>query len=318
MSALTPPATHWAGIRERGSYLGLRSVVLLYRLCGRRFCLAFLHVIVAFFFLTGGKARAASQNYLRRAYAAGLLARPPTLRTSYQHFYSFAVSGLDKFAAWAGDIPNSSITGEAAPVLRAALADPAGAVLFTAHLGNPELIRALASLHGHRNIVVLMHSAHAARFSRILGIASAAARIRVIEVTELGIDTASTLQDCIANGDWVVISADRIPVASHGRTVEANFLGHSAIFPQGPYILASLLHCPVYTLFCLRIKNGHRIFFEKFADRIELPRRQRPEAVRELAARFARLLETRLRTDPLQWYNFYDFWATAPHRKDLN
>jgi len=78
-------------------------------------------------------------------------------------------------------------------VLRAALADPAGAVLFTAHLGNPELIRALASLHGHRNIVVLMHSAHAARFSRILGIASAAARIRVIEVTELGIDTACLL-----------------------------------------------------------------------------------------------------------------------------
>jgi predicted LPLAT superfamily acyltransferase len=307
MTPSTP--THWASLSERGSDLGLRILILLYRVSGRRVAMALLHVIVAFFFLTGAKARAASRLYLRRAHAAGLLARPPDWRSSYRHFYHFARAGLDKFAAWTGDISLHAITGKDDPALRAALDAPAGAVIFTAHIGNPELSRALATLHGHRNILVLMHTAHARRFNRMIAQASPEAGIRIIEVTELGIETAGILQDAIDRGDWVVIAADRIPVTANGRVVQAKFLGHSAPFPQGPYILAGLLGCPVYTLFCLRTAIGHHISFEKFADRITLPRRHRAEAAGALAGDFAQRLEAVLRNDPLQWYNFYDFWA---------
>jgi predicted LPLAT superfamily acyltransferase len=161
-----------------------------------------------------------------------------------------------------------------------------------------------------------MHSGHAKRFNGMIARSSAQAAIRIIEVSTLGIETATELQDAIANGDWVVISADRIPVSTNGRVVHTNFLNHEAAWPQGPYILASLLRCPVYSLFSIRNANRYHMVFELFAGQIDLPRKNRTEALQALATRFARSVEAALRIDPLQWYNFYDFWASTPERKD--
>jgi predicted LPLAT superfamily acyltransferase len=69
------------------------------------------------------------------------------------------------------------------------------------------------------------------------------------------------------------------------------------------------MDCPVYTLFCLRDGKHYRFFFEKFADRIELPRAEREARLNECAARYARRLEYIVGKDPYQWYNFFDFWA---------
>ena len=49
----------------------------------------------------------------------------------------------------------------------------------------------------------------------------------------------------------MAIAGDRVPLHG-GRHVQANFLGHAACFPQGPWLLAGLLKCPVNLLFCLK------------------------------------------------------------------
>ncbi|HRE16014.1 MAG TPA: hypothetical protein PLW86_02970, partial [Rhodocyclaceae bacterium] len=86
------------------------------------------------------------------------------------------------------------------------------------------------------------------------------------------------------------------------------FLGASACFPQGPYILASLLECPVYLFFCVEEADGYRIVFEPFADQVMLPRGRREAAMAEYAQRYAHRLEALCRQAPLQWFNFFDFW----------
>jgi predicted LPLAT superfamily acyltransferase len=98
---------------------------------------------------------------------------------------------------------------------------------------------------------------------------------------------------------------------SHGRVSEAMFLGEPAPFSQGPFILAALLNCPVLTLFCLREGAGHRAYFEGFADEVALPRKARAEALAGYVARYAQRLERYCLQQPLQWYNFYDFWAPS-------
>jgi predicted LPLAT superfamily acyltransferase len=67
--------------------------------------------------------------------------------------------------------------------------------------------------------------------------------------------------------------------------------------------------CPVYLMFCLREGDGHTVYFERFADRIELPRGKRGEVLADLAARYARRLEHYCLRSPLQFYNFFDFWS---------
>jgi predicted LPLAT superfamily acyltransferase len=58
------------------------------------------------------------------------------------------------------------------------------------------------------------------------------------------------------------------------------------------------------------MRDGERYLLHarKLADRVELPRKNRDEALAHHAAMFAEQLATFARRYPLQWYNFFDFW----------
>ncbi|MGE5489800.1 MAG: glycosyltransferase family 2 protein, partial [Actinomycetota bacterium] len=79
----------------------------------------------------------------------------------------------------------------------------------------------------------------------------------------------------------------------------------------GPFILAALLECPVFLFFCTREADGYHVHFEPFAERIELPRGRRVEAIAALAQRYADRLAALCRRAPFQWFNFFDFWAST-------
>ena len=105
-----------------------------------------------------------------------------------------------------------------------------------------------------------------------------------------------------------MIAADRTPVTGHNRIVRADFLGKQAWFPQGPFILASLLKCPIYTLFCLKQHDKQVIYFEHFSDGLSFPRKQRDAMIRRCVQDYADRLQQYCLQEPLQWFNFYDFW----------
>jgi predicted LPLAT superfamily acyltransferase len=72
----------------------------------------------------------------------------------------------------------------------------------------------------------------------------------------------------------------------------------------------------VHLLFCRREGAGQWVMeLEPFAERVELPRATRALALRVLAQRYAERLERQCRLAPLQWYNFFDFWAKGERAK---
>lgn len=297
-------ATHWAALAERGLSWGLRLSATIYDLLGRRACLALAAPIVLYFYATGTEQRRSSRAFLERA-----LGRKPGFLDGYRHFLSFTGRMLDVFGAWTGGIDGRSVRVEHGAALAGAIADPRGAVLIVAHHGNVDLSRAVLDQATRARLVVLAHTRHAGNYNRVLADLNPAAALDILQVSELGPETAIALKERVERGDWVVIAGDRTPVGSSGRTSLAPFLGAPAAFSQGPYILAALLDCPVYLLFCRREGSGHRLDFEHFADRIELPRAGRPEALAAHVTTFATRLEHHVRAAPYQWYNFFDFWA---------
>ena len=105
----------------------------------------------------------------------------------------------------------------------------------------------------------------------------------------------------------VAILGDR---SVDAKTAPLQFLGGTAQFPTGPFVLAALLHCPVLLTFGLHHpRNRYDIYCEPFADEIVLPRRGREQALHEYMQRFAYRLEHYCRLAPDNWFNFYDFWA---------
>ncbi len=297
-------STHWGAMNERGAYAGLIACATVYRLFGRTGCRALLGPIVLYFYLAGSVRRQASKDFLTR-----ILGRAPTFGEGYRHFMNFAMRAVDSFAAWTGSFPAGSIIAGERLNMIALERDPRGALIVVSHLGNADLSRALLAPAMQKRLVVLVHTRHAVNYHRMLEKYCPSASANLIQVTEFGPETILLLKEKVEQGAWIVIAGDRTPVASHGRSVMAPFLGQNAPFAQGPWLLGALLECPVYLLFCLPQDNKYMLNIESFAERIDLPRGQREEALAKHTAAYAARLEYYARMAPLQWFNFFDFWA---------
>ncbi|VVE15455.1 glycosyl transferase family protein [Pandoraea communis] len=312
-----PPSPHaaeadlpWWRRPERGSLLGMRLLALACRWFGLRAARVCLIPVVAYFALKDTQACAASRDYQQRLSVAApeLGFAAPTRWRTFQHLLAFANAALDKFAAWRGLLGERHVRIEDHATLDAAANDSRGALVIGSHLGNLEMTRALARSRGIDRIHAVVYTRHAQRFRSMLAGSNQDFAENLIEVDDIGPATAIMLRERIDRGDWLVIVGDRVPSADGGRVVQVPFLGASAPFAQGPFILAALLECPVYLLFCLRDEATYRLYFERFADAVELPRARREAALHTYAERYAHRLEHYCRRYPTQWFNFFDFW----------
>jgi predicted LPLAT superfamily acyltransferase len=307
--------SHWARIEERGVYAGLWLMLWAYRVFGRPIFLLLLYPVVAYFFVFGTEARWASRTFLARVHAdkrgSETLGAVPGWRQSFRQFVSFGEAVLDKLAAWAGEIRPEDIVYENRKIFECHRQSGRGGLLVASHLGNMEVCRALGQLSLGLKLNVLVHTKHAPNFNRLLNRVSPDSNVSLIQTTEVDPATAMMLYDRVAKGEFVVIVGDRTPVNQSTRISWASFLSRPAPFPQGPFILAALLECPVQLIFCLKRSGRFHIIFEHFADKISIPRRKREEILDSHVSRYAARLEHFCVSDPYQWFNFFDFWMQA-------
>ncbi len=303
---------NWTSQEERGSRFGIWLSASLFKVFGRRISMLFLTPVVFFFYLTGNEQRQSSRAYLNRAYKKGLLKNKPGFWTGYRHFLAFTGSLLDKLGSWTGKVDNTHVSGVDGGDFDAAKKSGRGGVVLTGHFGNPELIRAVATVNKRFSVTVLMHTKNAEQFNSVLNQFSDHSTVRLVQVDDIDISVAMMLSARVEEGEWIVMAADRPPPnsKSENNTVPANFLGGKAEFPVGPYILAAALKCPTYFLSCIRTdsKPPFAISFHQFADPVMLPRKGRMQAIQAYAQDYANLLESVLQDAPLQWFNFFDFW----------
>ena len=95
----------------------------------------------------------------------------------------------------------------------------------------------------------------------------------------------------------------------------ADFLGAPAPFPLGPFVLSSVLGCPVYLMFGLKEQGRFRVHFEPFADGQPLPRQGRQQILASRVQAYADRLQHHCLQAPLDWFNFFDFWQLTDEQE---
>ncbi|QFS61167.1 glycosyltransferase [Pantoea dispersa] len=307
---------HWAATPERRGQWGLRFMLWLYQRAGRLPFILLLWPVVAVYWLSGRAARAASQQWLTRVQAVAhqqQIALPQPL-SSYRHFLRFGNSMLDKVASWRGDLQwgrDIDFAPGAETVIRAA--EGKGQLILASHLGDIEACRAMAKQVSGLVINALVFTDNAQRFRAVLESIAPQAGVNLLPVSDIGPDTAILLQQKLDAGEWVAIVGDRTAVqrqrGGERRVVWSEFMGQPAPFPQGPFVLAAALRCPVLLMFALRQQDKLRVHCEAFADPLPLPRNGRQQALQAAVDRYAARLQHHALLAPLDWFNFYDFWA---------
>ena len=300
---------HWADHKERGSFRLMQLTAFGIKLLGRRVLSPVLYAIVLYFFLFGKRARRSSWLYQQRlADWSGRNELRPTRWRVFGQYTAFADALLDKLDVWNGRLKIEDIEIVDPALLRNQLRGARGQMLVGAHLGNLEVCRALAELGEQVTMNVLVHTRHAEQFNRLLGEAGAS-HLRLIQVSELNPAVMLQLNQRLENGEWLAIAGDRVPLHG-GRNVEVDFLGHPALFPQGPWLLAGLLKCPVNLMFCLKHEGRYRVILEPFTDAVLWRRSDREQVIAHWATRYAERLGHYCLEAPQQWFNFYPFWKT--------
>jgi len=300
---------HWADHKERGSFRLMQLTAFGIKLLGRRVLSPVLYAIVLYFFLFGTRARRSSWLYQQRlADWSGRNELRPTRWRVFGQYMAFADALLDKLDVWNGRLKIEDIEIVDPALLRNQLRGERGQMLVGAHLGNLEVCRALAELGEQVTMNVLVHTRHAEQFNRLLGEAGAS-HLRLIQVSELNPAVMLQLNQRLENGEWLAIAGDRVPLHG-GRSVEVDFLSHPALFPQGPWLLAGLLKCPVNLMFCLKPEGRYRVILEPFTDAVLWRRSDREQGIAHWATRYAERLGHYCLEAPQQWFNFYPFWKT--------
>ncbi|MGL6277637.1 glycosyltransferase family 2 protein [Aeromonas dhakensis] len=310
--------THWSRTPERGSLLGMQIMLASYRLLGRRGFSLLLYPVIGYFWLTGRAQREASRAYLARletfANAQGV-ALPAEPRSSFRHFLRFGEAALDKLAGWRGDITEQQVELVGAEHYQAAINSGKGVLLLGSHLGDLELCRALGSRKQGLRINALVFTRHAARFNALLKQINPDSHLNLIQVQELGADTAILLKEKLEQGEWVVIVGDRTSVTREKRVIWADFLGAPAPFPLGPFVLSSVLGSPRLPAVRPQGAGRFRVHFEPFADGQPLPRQGRQQILASRVQAYADRLQHHCLQAPLDWFNFFDFWQLTDEQE---
>ncbi|MEZ9291727.1 glycosyltransferase [Vibrio lentus] len=313
---------HWSRTQERGTVLGIKLLLAVYTLLGRGVFNLILRGVMRYYHLTGKRARNASEQYLfqLKAYAEQQNIELPAELTSYNHLLSFGHTMLDKLAAWKGDFSVDNLTIHGQDQFESMVENQQGVLILGSHLGNIELCRALGRRHSNIKINALVFTEHAERFNSVMKAVNPQSDLNLIQVTSMGPDTAILLQQKLEQGEWIVIVGDRTSTSKESRSVWAEFLGKEAPFPQGPFMLASVLKAPVFLLFGLRDDSQSKphfdVYFEHFSDKIELPRKTREQSLQQVVQKYANRLEHYTLKAPLQWYNFFNFWTLSKHHDE--
>ncbi|MDF9434019.1 LpxL/LpxP family acyltransferase [Chromohalobacter israelensis] len=302
---------HWSRIQESGTLAGMRLMVWIRRRLGRWPFRLMLVPVIAYYYVVRHIPRQASQEYLKRIWPLHAGHAPRCVHwLSLRHFLVFGSMLMDKIDAWSGRSLEARVDGEDRARLDTAIRSGRGGLVLVSHVGNLEICSAMQERRDDFHVVQIMHTRNASKFNELLARSSLRRAPEIIEVSEITPATAMLLAERIQQGRFVMIAADRVPIHDDGRTQTLDFLGAPAAFPEGPFHLATLLRCPLYTVACLRDERGYRVEFDTFDDTTHLRRAERDAWREQAMRRYVAWLTEQCRRQPLQWFNFFPFWSS--------
>ncbi len=292
-----PDNAKWEG-RSRGTPLGYRIFVGLLKFGGLKAAYALLPFVTYYYRLFMKQAtRPLYYLYTQRlgysaAEAAGLIKK---------NLIIFGQTLIDKIAVLSGVGGQLTFTHEGVENIEQLVKDGKGGVLISAHLGNWEVAgHMLERVEAPINIV--MYDGEGEQLKAYMEQFEKKRSFNIIFIKE---DQSHIYEMSAAlnRNELICLHADRFRPGN--RTITHEFLGEDALFPAGPFILASKLKAPVCFVFAFKETNFHYHFYAFPGKTYE---GRGTTGMERMLGDYVVLLEKMLKKYPHQWFNYYDFW----------
>ncbi len=229
-------------------------------------------------------------------------------RLARKLFYNYGRNTIDLFRTRAGGwskVPEVASHERDDRVMKEVLSSGRGCVLATGHLGSWELGAIFLVQHGFP-VVIVGQRENDPEIQALREEIRSRFGIEFIEVGG-GTGTAFKVREAVDRGRIVALLADR-PYPEDRVTVD--FFGRQAGFLRSPAMLARFCRCPVVPSHVVRLETGmYRTLFGEpiFPDHSVPTEEDDPRIMGEAA----KVIEAGIRSEPSQWFNFYDYWSQS-------
>lgn len=287
----------WHG-KSSGSALGYSIFVSILKTFGLQPAYLLLRVVSLYYYLFAKSGRFIRLYFQQLGYSKNRAAR-----MVYGNYYQFGQSLIDKIAVASGMADRFSFDFDGEHYLHQMVQEQKGGLLLSAHIGNWEAAgHLLQRLHTRINIV--MFDAEHQKIKDYLEKVTGGRKANIILIKD-DLSHIYAISEALSKNELVCMHADRF--LEGNKTLDINFLGKTARFPAGPFVLATQFKCPVSFVFAMKDSTTHYHFYATPPQVYQAA--GKAQTMQLIAAGFAEAMEQMVRRYPHQWYNYYDFWA---------
>lgn len=294
--------TGWRRRPEAGTLLGIRFMIAVAHVLGRRVLHLVLYPVTAYFYLVRGYERRCSRDFLSR-----VLDRPVRRRDVFRHFLQFARATADRVYFLGNEHAGIPVSFHADEAVETLVRVSGRGIFLAAHMGSFEAARVLGPQLGGVDLHIVLDRQVNRRVMTALEALNPGFADLIIDSEQGAVALALTIAEALERGHWVGFLADRH--RPQDRTVECSFLGGRALFPVGPFVIASTFKSPVVGIFPRCAGDGYAIYCEVISPRMDIPRANRDAELAAYAQDFADRLARHVMASPFSWFNFFEFWS---------
>ena len=289
----------WSG-KTKGRNFGQKFLFRVLNKHDSRRLYPLLHLVTPFYILFNPKAAKGSYCFYRRAMGFSKL---KSLRYMRSNFLTFGKVILDKFAIWAGNSQQFDVSFENEELFTELTHSDKGFIVASAHIGNFEM--AATTMQYCRkpiNIIFWGNESETIINQRLASFNKSDFHVNIIRIGN-DLSYIFDIKNALSRGEIVITNCDRLAFGQRKTTVR--FFDKEVSFPTGIFHIAVTLGVPM--LFISTLK-GEKQRYNGFVAELKCDESaKRDERTAQLVQQYAGLVEEKVRKEPLQWFNLYDF-----------
>lgn len=283
----------WEG-KSKGTVTGYKIFIFLIKNAGLNAAYALLALVSFYYFIFNQKQTKIIYKYFRERHKQNVF---QSLINAYRNNFIFGQTIVDKVAIAAGLEKKFTYEFDGIENISQLAKDDSAGILISAHVGNFELAQHFMGDFDKKIHLVTTDEERTA-IKSLLDNVMAKPKVEFIIVNE-DLSHIFEINKVIEEKQMICFTGDRF--FPNTKTLEAEFLGESAKFPAGTFLISSRLRTPVLFVYVMRERNRH---YHLYARKAEFTNRD----ANSLLEAYTKSIEKILEKYPLQWFNYYEFW----------
>ncbi len=288
----------WQG-KSRGNTTGFRIFVWVLKHAGLAPAYLLLRFVAFYFLLFSGKAFHSQYAFFRNRLG---FSRWSSMTGIYKNYYWFGQTIIDRIMLMSGMASPFHFEFEGEEYLRDMVKQNKGGLLLSAHIGNWEIAGHLLKRLG-TEMHIVMFDGEQQQLKDYLERITEKHSARIILIKN-DLSHIYAIQEALGRNAFVCMHADRY--LDGNKTLTGKLLDKEAFFPAGPFLLAHSFRSPVSFVFAMKDSS---LDYHFYASPCKIYSGGKDSSTEQMLDDYCRAMENMIRKYPLQWYNYYDFWA---------